>query len=716
LPGDYRIVAAPSLRVVSPGAKITYRLEPTRKEAAAVDTLACSWFCINDPKSVAFSRPSRVGGASGPEWPDAEWQFVGRHRIVCRVSGQGAATDYGYDQEVAPLETVLIAGPTLPLETQDPEGALDGATRLVALVHAVAKASPPAKSQAEQHEKEMRQLEEYSDRLDKRLRATRGVRRYPVRARHFSVEAQKWTTLNVFAAKVNGKWWIVDWTNVAVRALTGEYGGSGESNEAAIKAALDDWDENNRYPNGKLEYELSRVPGVPTISGSFDTDGSAFWDSVSSFLTWVGLGAAAAAAAIMFLSPVPGPQAASVLIWSSIFSSTAAATINISRRADEGFSSWQANTFDVLAIVGNMFGAAGLVWSRGAQVTAKFGPGMLNAVLVGQVGTDSVQGVLIAADHIEEFERIRADTSLTPKQKTDRMLELCRSLAVNGLLIYVNVKATKADLDNLKMAPKHVKGEAPAETLARLGNPEEKLDLTRDRVVVEGHTAGGEHETTVQLDENSAAPQAGGRGHPVAPRSPNKQPPKGPQKLADLDALYVQAAGAQEQLSALTRGIASELGGEAMVPPTLKGRARAQEKIVADYGGDASQIVDLARSSIVFKTMNQVKAAIAAVTSRAKVTRVKDRFDKPVNGYRDVLFNLEMPNGHVVEMQLHLEGIMSIKNGEGHAIYEQARAIEAELTSAKRPPTADEVARITALNARMKNLYDDAFRKAGGKN
>jgi hypothetical protein len=71
-----------------------------------------------------------------------------------------------------------------------------------------------------------------------------------------------------------------------------------------------------------------------------------------------------------------------------------------------------------------------------------------------------------------------------------------------------------------------------------------------------------------------------------------------------------------------------------------------------------------------------------------------------------------MPNGHVVELQVHLEGIMSIKNGQGHALYEQARAIDARAKAEKRPLTTAEWQRVQDLNAQMKQLYDDAFARA----
>ena len=66
------------------------------------------------------------------------------------------------------------------------------------------------------------------------------------------------------------------------------------------------------------------------------------------------------------------------------------------------------------------------------------------------------------------------------------------------------------------------------------------------------------------------------------------------QTTNNLDELYQQAAQAQPDLNRVTQKVASQLGGEALIPETLKARERAMEKIVADYDGDASRITDLA--------------------------------------------------------------------------------------------------------------------------
>lgn len=180
----------------------------------------------------------------------------------------------------------------------------------------------------------------------------------------------------------------------------------------------------------------------------------------------------------------------------------------------------------------------------------------------------------------------------------------------------------------------------------------------------------------------------------------------------DLDELYQQAAEAQPYLTQVTEKVAQELGGEALIPETLKARERAMEKIAADYGGDASRITDLARSSVIFETEEQVLQALDILRQGMNVIRIKNRFESPVNGYRDVLLNILMPNEHIVEMQLHLRSILDVKYEFGDKLYQEIRTIEADAIQEQRDLTTDESKRIEQLSFQAKRLYDDAFKKS----
>jgi hypothetical protein len=368
----------------------------------------------------------------------------------------------------------------------------------------------------------------------------------------------------------------------------------------------------------------------------------------------------------------------------------------------------------VLTIAANLLGATGIVWTRGARLAlaagqASAGARALKWVLLGAVTVDGVQGVLLSVDSADEIQRVTDDPSLTPTEKVNKILEILRGLAIAGTLLYINVKGTATDVKNLSRAPQQAAGASPEAKLKSLADPAAELDL-REPPVVEGHTSGGKHKTTVQIDQHAETPHASGRVHDEHPR---EIPPAGPQRTNNLDQLYNEASVAQSDLNDLTRAVASNHGGEPVIPPTLKGRARAQEKIAAEYDGDASRIVDLARSSIEFKNFRELEAALRDIASSAKVVRMKDRFAKPLpSGYRDVLLNVEMKNGHVVEMQLHLKSILEVKGGIGHKLYEQERSILAKAKQENRPMTAAELTRMQELQAEAKRHYDEALAAA----
>ena len=98
------------------------------------------------------------------------------------------------------------------------------------------------------------------------------------------------------------------------------------------------------------------------------------------------------------------------------------------------------------------------------------------------------------------------------------------------------------------------------------------------------------------------------------------------------------------------------------------------------------------------------------------MVRGKDRFEKPTDaGYRDMLYNLRMGNGHIVEVQLNLKQIVDVKKGAGHKIYEKIRDIEAKAKD--RDMTNEEKQQIEELNAQSRGLYDQAMDQVmgGGK-
>lgn len=186
--------------------------------------------------------------------------------------------------------------------------------------------------------------------------------------------------------------------------------------------------------------------------------------------------------------------------------------------------------------------------------------------------------------------------------------------------------------------------------------------------------------------------------------------PSPQQGSSDLTKLYEEASEAQKELYPLVTSVASKTKGQPKLPDSLKGMERAKQKIATDYGGDASRLVDIARASIVYTSFASVMDGLAQCTQSMNVVREKNRFvEATPAGYRDILLNVKLSNGHVAELQLHLQQILDVKSGVGHKLYEEIRTLQAEAEQAKRQLTAEEQAKVEELLKQSKEHYDAAF-------
>lgn len=158
--------------------------------------------------------------------------------------------------------------------------------------------------------------------------------------------------------------------------------------------------------------------------------------------------------------------------------------------------------------------------------------------------------------------------------------------------------------------------------------------------------------------------------------------------------------------------------GPVVIIGPMKGEGRASEKVEADYGGDWSQLNDVVRASVAvddFESIEQVMTELRK--SGLKLAKPpSDRFTNPTSaGYRDLKMNVEFPNGHIGELQLHVKSVLRAKDA-GHELYEKVRGIEASAKKEGRTDLTDEEQKIVDdANAAMKKLYDDAWAEAKGK-
>ena len=181
------------------------------------------------------------------------------------------------------------------------------------------------------------------------------------------------------------------------------------------------------------------------------------------------------------------------------------------------------------------------------------------------------------------------------------------------------------------------------------------------------------------------------------------------QASQNLDELYQAAEIANKELKEITIIFATETKGKAGFRDGLKSKARAIEKIESDYAGDASKLLDIAGSKEVYETVDDLYSALEKFNKKYKILKIKDRIQNPFNGYRDILMNVQMENGHIVEFRLHLKEMDEVAEEIGHQLYEAQRSLEA--ISKTRNLTKEEKIKIFDLKKEQLELYQKTWKK-----
>ncbi|MEV5629421.1 toxin glutamine deamidase domain-containing protein [Micromonospora tulbaghiae] len=177
-------------------------------------------------------------------------------------------------------------------------------------------------------------------------------------------------------------------------------------------------------------------------------------------------------------------------------------------------------------------------------------------------------------------------------------------------------------------------------------------------------------------------------------------------RLAYIDRLYADAVVAQQELNRLAVNLAAHDGipGWRTEP---KSRERVLDKLEGEYEYDASQLKDLAGAKVQFDSLDAVYQALGRLAADPEVVilHIKDRFlDPQASGYRDLLLNLRMSNGHVGELRLHLVSLDDIAEWE-HSLYEVRRDLNAMAEIEGRPLTQGERAIRDGLLRRVQGAY-----------
>ena len=221
--------------------------------------------------------------------------------------------------------------------------------------------------------------------------------------------------------------------------------------------------------------------------------------------------------------------------------------------------------------------------------------------------------------------------------------------------------------------------------------------------------------------KQSGAPAAG----EVATKS-EKAPPPAPQSRLQaterqLDELYARAPAAKKEIDEIAKSIADRTGGT-VARADLKGRERALEKALEPpYNGDASQIKDIARNTIVVERSEYDNAVRMLKEQGIPVKNVEAASD-PL-GYSGAKSVVQTKAGIPAEIQVNTPEMIYAKEpaanakailgeqryaeiaekagvpgGQGHAMYEQYRTLPAGDPRAK------------AIEAQSRAYYDQIRR------
>lgn len=157
--------------------------------------------------------------------------------------------------------------------------------------------------------------------------------------------------------------------------------------------------------------------------------------------------------------------------------------------------------------------------------------------------------------------------------------------------------------------------------------------------------------------------------------------------------------------------------GKILITAPKKGKERAREKVEADYGGDWSQLTDVVRASIAVDDFNEVGEVMKELRNSGMklVKKPKNRFANPTTeGYRDVMMNVEFPNGHIGELQVHVKPMLEAKS-KAHKLYEVSRGLSAKAKKEGRPDmTPEEWNEFKKVRHQQQRIYNGAWEKATG--
>lgn len=478
---DYKIIAKPSLTYVILGKKMSFELVKVNPNAPDPDKLEIHWKCLNNTTEIKENCEVIKFSIKGPKWEDAEWTVLGSHIIVCTVKQAPSLQDknYTYVQHVITADECVSYNPGSYEETNNPFYILDNAKKAMEQTERLEEKSKLSKEEQEKYEERKSQGLTYCEKLEYllgQIPESHKEKFYPIRAEHYSkIYPLNSISLCVCYFYANNKVYLLDWTNPVTQGYCGVFEGEGDIFEMAMEEAVNNWKNENRYPQGRLSAivyheaviihqtvdDATKDPFIHKFIQPFifDTSGSTFLDDISKAFVWIGIGLMVAIGAIFLFVPM-GPAVTTVL-WSlssaTAFAMSASAVINITQRYKTGFSNLREDGLDSLTIVTSIISvgttSAIAKWGSWSYLNATGQMVKANTVkvlLIGQITGDVAQGIAVTADVWLEFQHVFNDESLPPDTKLSKLVYIIAKGSVDGALTYFCVKAdTNALTSNL---------------------------------------------------------------------------------------------------------------------------------------------------------------------------------------------------------------------------------------------------------------------------
>ena len=145
----------------------------------------------------------------------------------------------------------------------------------------------------------------------------------------------------------------------------------------------------------------------------------------------------------------------------------------------------------------------------------------------------------------------------------------------------------------------------------------------------------------------------------------------------------------------------------------LEDEQRALDKVFGDNDGNAAQLLDLAAAKVISNDLDNLYRGLQqlAESHGDRLVGFKDRFIKAGDsGYRDILLNVRLPNGHIGELRLRLLSVETYADME-HALYEVIRDIQALVVEQGRSRSTAEDSIIQGIFAHTNPLFAGAMRQ-----